>query len=200
MILGQTLNRPKLKCTLTALAKLWDKWGIFNFSSVWSQAGPKSAVLSAASAAIPHMTPHLVNLIPPGPAEQHIFVYYIPRSFQEDILLSRRNHLADFNDPLLSFRLETSPELRHILIRIVHESIDTTLVLFYRDHCRTKFHVSIIVCPWMKKCCSPSIPFVGILSILEKYNKNLIVIILYIFHIMIICIKVNQSFWYLFLI
>lgn len=87
-------------------------------------------MLSAASAAIPHMTPHLVNLIPPGPAEQHIFVYYIPRSFQEDILLSRRNHLADFNDPLLSFRLETSPELRHILIRIVHESIDTTLFYF----------------------------------------------------------------------
>lgn len=182
MILGQTLNRPKLKCTLTALAKLWDKWGIFNFSSVWSQAGPKSAVLSAASAAIPHMTPHLVNLIPPGPAEQHIFVYYIPRSFQEDILLSRRNHLADFNDPLLSFRLETSPELRHILIRIVHESIDACSIL-PRSLSHLKFHVSIIVCPWMKKCCSPSIPSVGILSILEKYNKNLIVIILYIFHI-----------------
>lgn len=115
-------------------------------------------MLSAASAAIPHTTPHLVNLIPPGPAEQHIFVYKIPRSLQEDILLSPRNHLADLNDPLLSFRLETSRQLRHILIRFVHESIDTHFsVLFCPDSLsHSKFHVSIIM--WMKKSCSRSIP------------------------------------------
>lgn len=183
-ILGQTLNRPNLKRTLTALARLWDRWGIFNFSSVWSQAGPKSAVLSAASAAIPHTTPHLVNLIPPGPAEQHIFVYNIPRSLQEDILLSPRNHLADFNDPLLSFRLQTSPELRHILVRFVHESIDTRLSYFSPKVSHIHHRVSL----------DEEIPLskhsiVGISSILEKYNENLIVII-YKPYTVITCIKV----------
>lgn len=182
-ILGQTLNRPNLKRTLTALAKLWDNWGIFNFSSVWSQAGPKSAVLSAASAAIPHTTPHLVNLIPPGPAEQHIFVYKIPRSLQEDILLSPRNHLADLNDPLLSFPLETSPELRHILIRFVHKSIDIRLSYFTgitvalklsRIHHRVSLDEGMLL---------SNHSIVGILNILKKYNEDLIVIILHTFHV-----------------
>lgn len=63
---------------------------------------------------MPQTTPHLVNLIPPGPPEQHIFVYNVPRSLQENISRYLRNHLTDF----LNFPRPISPtprRLRHIL-------------------------------------------------------------------------------------
>lgn len=73
-ILGHTLKSPSLNFTLTTLAKFLGRFGRASFSSVWSQVGPRRAVLRAANAASPHTTPHLVSLIPPGPPEQHIFV------------------------------------------------------------------------------------------------------------------------------
>ena len=48
----------------------------------------------------------------------HLRLIVIARSLQEDILRDLRDHLADFNDPLRSFRLQIFRELRHILIRI----------------------------------------------------------------------------------
>lgn len=71
-IFGQTLNSPSLNLTVTALASWRGRCGSDSFSSVWSQAGPRRAVVRAANAARPQTTPHRVILEPLVPPEQHI--------------------------------------------------------------------------------------------------------------------------------